>query len=65
MMVLKTILPLPYVLILLLLKYSETRNLSVAEKSESTDFGKDNFLIKLELRTIFFNKEGNDAGLAN
>ena len=36
--------------------------MSVAEKSESTDFGNDNLLIKFELRTIYFNKEGNDAG---
>ena len=60
--VLKTIHPLPYGSILLLLKYSETRDWSVAEKSESTDFGNDNLLIKLELRTIYSNKEGNDAG---
>ncbi len=62
--VLKTMRPLPYVLILLILKYSETRNLSVAEKSESTDFGNDNRLIKLKLLTIYFNKEGNDAGIS-
>ena len=44
-MVLKTILPFPYLLKLLLLKYSETRNFNVEEKSEPTDFGKDTFLI--------------------
>jgi hypothetical protein len=58
-MVLKTILLLPYLLILLLLKYSETRNLSVEEKSESTDLGNVNFLIKIELCKTYFNKGGN------
>ncbi len=48
-MVLKTIFPLPYLLNSLVLKYSETRNFSVEEKSEPTDFGKDNFLIKSNL----------------
>jgi len=43
---LTTILLLPNLLILLLLKYSDTRVLSVEEKSESTDFLKKIVLIK-------------------
>lgn len=50
--------------ILILLEYSETRNLGAAEKSETTDFGNGNFLIKLVLQTIYSNKEGNDAGIS-
>jgi hypothetical protein len=60
---LKTIRPLPYLLILLVLKYSATRFLSVEEKSEPTDFAKDNFLIKTELNN-YFNNEGNGAGMS-
>ena len=43
---LTTILELPNLLISLLLKYSETRALSVEEKSEPTDFEKEIVLIK-------------------
>tara|TARA_R110001592_G_scaffold338552_1_gene625667 strand:- start:7867 stop:8133 length:267 start_codon:yes stop_codon:yes gene_type:complete len=48
-MVLTTIRSSPYLLILLFLKYSDTRNLSVEEKSAPTDWAKDSFLIKTEL----------------
>ena len=41
---------LPYLLNLLVLKYSETRNLSVEEKSGPTDFAKDSFLIETRIK---------------
>lgn len=58
-MVLKTIVLLPYLLIWLILKYSDTRNLSVEEKSESTDLGNVKCLIKIILSKTYFNKGGN------
>ncbi len=53
MIVLKTIRPLPYLLMLLVLKYSDTRFLSVSEKSEPADFANDNFLIIVELNKTY------------
>jgi hypothetical protein len=49
-MVLITMRSLPYLLNLLVLKYSETRNLSVEEKSGPTDFAKDSFLIETRIK---------------
>ena len=40
------------------------QNSAAMEESESTDFKKDNFLIKLELVTDYLNKEGNEADIS-